>query len=122
MSNKSQSLSRYSVTCPVCGARIHPSQFSRGLSTFSCPECDALLEYETENLILALWPVSMVATGIVALYLGYRGITFVLVTIFVSFLIFLLGIFVAYQIHPPKVQQTTNSTDAELHLTDRPPR
>jgi uncharacterized membrane protein YoaK (UPF0700 family) len=93
-----------------------------GIATFHCPDCDALLEYETENVLLALWPISMIATGIVVLYLGYRGLTFVLVTISASFLIFVLGISVAYHIHPPKVRQTTKSTDTELHLTDRPRR
>jgi hypothetical protein len=122
MPNKNLSQSRYSIACPVCGARFHPAQFVRGLSTFNCPDCDALLEYETENILLALWPISMIVTGIVALYLGYRGLTLVLVTIAGSFLIFVLRVFVAYQIHPSKVRQTTKNRDTDLNLTGRPRR
>ena len=64
----------------------------------------------------------MVAMGIAALYLGYRGLTLVLVTIAGSFLIFVLGVSVAYQIHPRKVRQTTKNRDTELNLTGRPRR
>lgn len=123
MSIKNLSLSRYSVTCPVCGSRFRPGKSSRmGIATFHCPDCDALLQYETTGMASLLLGVSLLAGPIISYSLGYREMAFVLVAISLSFLICILAISVAFHIHPPKVHQTTKDGGTELRLTDRPPR
>lgn len=113
--------SRYSVTCPVCGTAIHPSQFSGGISTFRCTACGELLEYAPRGEPLLL-PVGIVAGAILAFHLGYRGFALVLAAAGAALLIFFLGIFVAFQIRPPKVRQSLKNGDTGLRLTNRPHR
>ena len=38
-------VSRYSGACPVCAAKFHASSASKGITKFTCPECEELLEY-----------------------------------------------------------------------------
>jgi hypothetical protein len=114
-------VSRYSVICPVCREKIRPVLFAIREGTFRCPVCGESLEYTRENVWLVL-PTSVMLTAVLAHYFGYRGLTFALVTFCVSSVIFFLGIGIAYQVRPPKAQQSLKSGDAGLRLTNKPPR
>jgi len=83
--------------------------------------CGELLEYTRENIWMVL-PTSVVFAIILAFYLGYRGLTFAFVTICIASVIFFLGISIAYQVHPPRAQQSLKNGDVGLRLTDKPPR
>lgn len=113
--------SRYAVICPVCRESIRPVQFSIGKGTFRCPMCGELLQYTRENIWLVL-PISIASAIILGFYLGYRGFTFALVTICAASVIFFLGISIAYQLHPPKAQQSLKNSDVGLRLGDKPRR
>lgn len=114
-------VSRYSVTCPVCGERIRPVQFAIREGTFRCPECGKSLQYTRENIYFVL-PASVVTAAILVYYFGYRGLMFTVVTFCVSLVIFVLGTSIAHHVHPPKAQQSFKNGNAGLCLTDKPPR
>jgi hypothetical protein len=108
--------SRYSVACPVCARRFRPGRSSQ----LRCPQCNTLLEFQMATPLVALWPVSIVGTGAAALYLGYRGMTLVIITALGAILLSVLGISAAFHLRPPKVQQAwEKGGDTELNLTNR---
>jgi hypothetical protein len=113
--------SRYAVICPVCGKNFRPVQFSFSTGTFRCLNCGELLQYTRENIWVVL-PISVAAAIILALYLGYGGVVFGVVTFFAASVIFFLGIGIAYQVRPPGVRQGLRDGDAGLRLTDKPRR
>jgi hypothetical protein len=92
-----------------------------GITTFRCPGCDELLEYVPRNDALLLL-TSMAAGILLAFFLGYMGLAFVLVALGSTLLILFVLVGVIFHIRPPKAQQSLKHGDAGLRLTDRPRR
>lgn len=113
--------SRYSVTCPACGASFRPGKQSpMGFTTFHCPVCSQLLEFVNENEQLAFW--TSVSLAIIATYLlGYRGLMFAAVALVIGSVLLFAIVGVRYHIWPPKVQPTFRGPNVELRLRDKPP-
>src|ERR1700722_18536967 len=111
-------VSRYAVVCPACNMRFRPGrQGSMGETTFTCPNCGALLEYAPGHEWLVL-PVRIVAAAAIAFDLRYRGLALVLITICISIFLFVLGISFSYHIWPPKARRRIKPGYSSLHLTD----
>lgn len=109
------------ITCPLCGASFHPGKVKKTMTSFTCPECGAVLEYKTEPFGCLL--ISFCIFGVPALvyYLGYQNLSLILLSIVASFLIFHLGMAILSYFVPPKAkQQSGYRDDSVLHLTDKP--
>jgi hypothetical protein len=107
-------VSRYSVACPVCAVKFHPSKSSTGIIKFNCPECGELLEYVPRNDWLFLL-ISMAGGIALTVRWGFSGFTFAFWAIVATWSILFVVVGVAYYIRPPQVQQCSMS----LRLTDK---
>jgi hypothetical protein len=118
VAEKVEGKSRYVVICPACTTRFRPGKSSPiGLTTLPCPNCSTVLEYVPKNDNLVF--LSSIASALILAYvLGYRGLTFVLVTIGGAVLTLMLITGALYHIWPPKAQPSS----VGLRLTEKPPR
>lgn len=120
MTEAEEPVSRYSVTCATCRASFRPRQFQWGKRGFHCPACGELLEYARGSgggSALILY-VAMLVTGTFSYLFGYRGLVLILITIFGSLLMFVIGYSLLFHIRPPKVQLCLRDGDTGLRLRD----
>jgi hypothetical protein len=92
-------LSEYSHPCPACGALIDPSLRPRS-AKFICPNCGAHLKYDykyTFDLLI----ISVVSAIVLARFLGFRGLAFVLITVCLTLTLWALGFFLVGIVYPP---------------------
>lgn len=113
-----------SVTCPVCSASFCPGEVKRTLTSFTCPKCGEVLEYEPPGTgFTMIWGyLCLFGVPILSYLLGYRDFTSILVSIGAAFLILFLVAVIHSFIIPPRAQQKLSYGDSGLHLTDKPRR
>lgn len=70
-------LPRQHVLCPVCNTRFNSAKVKRTITTFTCPNCDEVLTYETRRFDYFLFAVSVYGIPIVMYLWGFRGFTLI---------------------------------------------
>jgi uncharacterized paraquat-inducible protein A len=114
-------MSRYSKKCPGCGAVILPSELSRE-DSFQCPSCGEWLTYD-KRYTTAIWAVSVAVAIFISLHMGYRDVTFILVTAGATWILGLLGLFIVGILIPPPLQIVRGKPfdkTVSLHLGEKP--
>ena len=110
---------RYMQSCPSCGARLDPKIVPiLNAHSFSCPICGAPLRVAVEHLG-AVYVISLIFSGALTLYLGFRGLAFALITILGSALILLASSFIIGLVWPARLELRP-AKDSTLRLRDRP--
>jgi hypothetical protein len=120
MTEAEEPVSRYSVTCPICRTSFRPRQFQWGKRGFHCPACGELLESALGqgNGSALIFYAIMIVIGTSSYFFGYRGLVLILITVFGSLLVFVMGVWLLCYIRPPKVQLCLKSGDTGLRLRD----
>jgi hypothetical protein len=113
-------MSRYSKTCPVCGAVIITSEVPYQ-DSFPCPSCSEWLTYD-KRYSPAIWVTSFITAILISLHLGYRDVPFMIAVWCATFLIGLLGIFLVGILFPPALKRATGEPfdkTVSLNLSDK---
>jgi hypothetical protein len=114
-------LSRYDVTCPICGHKFLVGRFGWEGLYFRCPSCRELLQYVQGSKPYLIVPLTVILTGLGGYFIGWRGLELGLVTLGGSvFFIFLLTS-ILFHISPPKAEQHLKYGDTGLRLKDKRP-
>ena len=116
-----ESLRRY-VTCPVCNVSFHPGQVKRTITSFTCPECGELLQYQTGWFAYVWFFLCLYGVPGLLYYLGYRNLKLILVAVAAAPLTFWFGVLIQSLVVPARAQQKLKYGDSGLHLTDKPKR
>jgi predicted RNA-binding Zn-ribbon protein involved in translation (DUF1610 family) len=108
------------VICPSCKASFHPGKVKMTLTSFTCPDCGEILEYETETFAYILICFCLFGVPALLYYLGYRSLSLIPLSIAVAVVIFFLGIAIQSSISPSKAQVKSTYDGSGLRLTDKP--
>jgi predicted RNA-binding Zn-ribbon protein involved in translation (DUF1610 family) len=111
---------RRNVICPCCNASFKLGTVKRTWSSFICPECGEVLEYEPGTFAYVLSVFCLYGVPALLYYIGYRSLSLIPLSIAVALVIFFLGAAMRSIMFPPKAQQKLNYGDSGLHLTDKP--
>jgi predicted RNA-binding Zn-ribbon protein involved in translation (DUF1610 family) len=111
---------RRSVICPSCKASFNPGKVKMTLTSFTCPDCGEVLEYETGTFAYILICFCLFGVPALLYYLGYRNLSLIPLSIVVAVVILFLGIAIQSSISPSKAQVKLNYGDSGLQLTDKP--
>ena len=86
---------------------------------FDCPACGETLEYESTWKDHSWFIVSLLTGVALPFYLGYSGLTFILVMTGSATLIFLLGIGITFHFYPSTVRPKRSFGETGLNLSDK---
>jgi predicted RNA-binding Zn-ribbon protein involved in translation (DUF1610 family) len=110
---------RYVQCCPSCGAKLDPKTVPiLSAYSFSCPVCGAPLRVAAEHSGV-IYVASLIFSGALAFYLGFRDLAFALVTILGSLLIF-VGLCAIVGLVRPARLELRPPRDSSLRLRDGP--
>jgi hypothetical protein len=108
------------VTCPVCSASFNPGKIKKAWRTFTCPNCEEVLTYETRSFDYLLLAFSIYGTPIALYFCGFRGLTLAAASVGGAIVFLFLGIFIYNLFSPPIAAQREGF--GGLRLTDKPKR
>lgn len=111
---------RRNVTCPSCNASFNPGKVKMTLTSFTCPDCGEVLEYETGKFGYILIYFCLFGVPALLYYLGYRSLSLIPLSVVVSVVILFLGIAIQSFISPSKAQVKLTYDGSGLRLTDKP--
>lgn len=110
---------RYVPCCPSCGERLDPKTLPiLKAYSFPCPICGAPLRFAAEHLGM-VYVISLICAAALTLYLGFRGLSFALITILESGLVLITLSVIIGLIWPAKLELRP-SRDSTLRLRDGP--
>src|SRR5713226_4325927 len=98
-------LSRYDVTCPICGFKFLVGRFGWEGLDFRCPSCGELLQYAQGSKPYLIVPVAVILAGLGGYFFGWRGLELVFITLGVSVFVIFLITSILFHISPPKAEQ-----------------
>ena len=111
---------RRNVACPSCNASFNPGKVKMALTSFTCPDCGEVLEYETGTFDYILAYFCLFGVPALLYYLGYRSLSLIPLSIAVAVVILFLGIAIQSFISPSKAQVKLTYGGSGLRLTDKP--
>jgi hypothetical protein len=108
--------SRYSRSCPVCGATIRLSEGYRAVDMLACPTCGEALTTDKKYL-WGIAVVSLVTAAYVTRHLVYREPAYLFATEGLALVLFLVGTFLLGLLVPPTYKRAGGKTfDKALSL------
>jgi len=111
--------SRYSTSCPVCGAAFYASEAPRSADMLACPTCGECLTTEKKNLWIVA-AISVAAAFFITRHLVYRDFGYLLATEALAFVLMLIGAVLLGLLVPPKYKRAAGeSFDDGLSLLGR---